>query len=655
MRSGDARTAEAICRGALDTHPRDANLICLLGATLIKQGMAEQAEAELRTAVELIPGFAGAHEGLAESLIMQGRLDEALEALEKARELDPSRASVQQKLGQVLAAVGRGSDADRAFESSFRMTPNREKLIRGLELQRSGQLEAAEKVYRDILLRHPDDVDAMRLLASIAMSVRQFGDAEAMLKRALEIAPDFFQALMDLGLAQQEQDKLDEAAETFRRASRLEPRRAQPWTALATSLAMAGRHDEALQAYEEALQRDARNPYALTGLGHVLKTIGRQDEAIAAYRRCTQHRPDHGEAHWSLANLKTFRFEDEEIARMERLVESPQLRDEPKVNVLFALATALEQRGDFEAAWRRYVEGNELRRQRESYDPVQTTVLHDQLIEVFDREFLMQHEGAGHPDSAPIFIIGLPRSGSTLIEQILASHSRVEGTHELPELSKVARSTARGRSDRLSYPLTVRDLDAAAVRELGQRYLELTRRHRTGTERFTDKMPNNFPHVGFLSLILPNAKVINAKRHPLDSCVGCFKQLFGRGQPFTYDLYEIGEYYLEYERVMTHWHSVLPGRVLDVQYEDLVADTESQVRRLLEFCELPWEEACLAFHENPRAVRTASSEQVRQPVYATALHRWRIYEPHLDPLIDVLEPVLAQLPEDWQPASRSRS
>ncbi|HSN71162.1 MAG TPA: sulfotransferase, partial [Steroidobacteraceae bacterium] len=507
------------------------------------------------------------------------------------------------------------------------------------------------KVYRDVLLRNPDDVDALRLLASIAMGVRQFGDAEIMLNRALEIAPDFFQARMDLGLALQEQDKLDEAAANFRHAARLEPQRAQPLTALATTLAMAGRHDESLAAYEEALQRDPRNPFALTGLGHVLKTIGRQDEAVAAYRRCTKHRPEHGEAHWSLANLKTFRFEDEEIAAMEQLLESPRLRDEPRVNVLFALAAGLEQRKDYAGAWQRYLEGNALRRERESYDPVQTAVLHDQLIEVFNAEFLAQHATAGHPDRAPIFIVGLPRSGSTLIEQILASHSTVEGTHELPELSQVARSTARNRSDRLSYPLTVRDLDTGTFRQLGESYLERTLRHRHGAERFTDKMPNNFPHIGFLSLILPNAKIIDARRHPLDSCVGCFKQLFGRGQPFTYDLYEIGEYYLEYERMMRHWHSVLPGRVLEVQYENLVADTEREVRRLLEFCELPWEDACLAFHDNPRAVRTASSEQVRQPVYTSALHRWRNYEPWLGPLVEVLEPVLAELPAEWRPQS----
>jgi tetratricopeptide (TPR) repeat protein len=651
LRSGDARTAEGICRGALDAHPRDANLICLLGATLVKQNRAQEAETELRAAVELIPAFAGAHEGLAEALIMQGRLEEALASLEKARGLEPKRASVEQKLGKVLALLGRGSEADRAFESSFRLTPHRETLVRGVELQRQGDLEAAEKLYRAVLIEDPEDVDALRLLASIAMSARQVGDAEVLLKRALELAPDFFQARMDLGLAQQEQDKLHEAAKTFRHAARLEPRRAQPWTALATTLGMGGRHDESLQAYESALERDPTNPFALTGIGHVLKTIGRQDEAVDAYRRCAKHHPAHGEAHFGLANLKTFRFEDTEIDLMRRQLESRSLPDEPRIHILFALAAACDQRGEYDEAWRCYSEGNALRRKRESYDAVQTTVMHDELIDVFNAEFLAAHATHGHPSSSPILIVGLPRSGSTLLEQILASHSEVEGTHELPELSLVARSTMRGRSHRASYPKSVVHLSDQDFHALGASYLERTLRHRKGAPRFTDKMPNNFAHIGFLSVILPNAKVIDARRHPLDSCLGSYKQLFGRGQPFTYDLYEIGEYYLEYRRLMAHWHRVLPGHVLEVEYERVVTDTEKEVRRLLEFCELPFEDGCVRFHENPRAVRTASSEQVRIPVYSSALQRWRPYETHLGALIEILEPVLASLPREWQPGN----
>lgn len=651
LRAGDAITTEGLCRSALERHAGDPNLLCLLGAALIKQNKPKEAEESLGMAIERAPAFANAHEGLAESLIMQGRFEESLKSLERAQDLEPDRASVQLKLGHVLSRLGRGEEAIRAFHDSFALSPTREALAKGVELQRAGDPQGAERVYREVLLRNPDDVDALRLLAGIATAARQWSDAEVMLKRALELAPDFLQAWMDLGLAQQEQDRLEEAQACFERAARLDARRVQPWVALGTTRAMAGRHEEALEAFDQALARNNRHPNALTGKGHVLKTTGAQEEAVASYRECIAHNPGHGEAYWALANLKTFRFADREVDALREQLRAGQLADEPKVNMLFALATALEARGDFDAAFDYYRQGNELRRRRESYDPVQTQMVHAQVIEVFSEEFLRLRRGHGHASAAPIFILGLPRSGSTLIEQILASHSHVEGTHELPELSQVARSTGRNRADRLSYPESVRMLEDSRFVELGALYLERTRRHRRGAPRFTDKMPNNFPHVGFLELILPNARIIDARRHPLDSCLGCYKQLFARGQPFTYDLYEIGEYYLEYRRLMDHWHRVLPGRVLDVQYEDLVIDTEAQVRRLLEYCGLPWEEACLRFHENPRAVRTASSEQVRRPIYTSALHRWRDYEKHLGPLIEVLEPVLRQLPPAWQPTA----
>jgi len=276
--------------------------------------------------------------------------------------------------------------------------------------------------------------------------------------------------------------------------------------------------------------------------------------------------------------------------------------------------------------------------------------LHDRFIETFSKGFLDERAGTGCPSNAPILIVGLPRSGSTLIEQILASHPDVEGTHELPDLGRVARSVGLGRDDRKAYPQVVPFLSDEELFDLGEEYLRRTERHRVGNRpRFTDKLPNNFVHVGFLQLILPNARVINAKRHPLDSCLGSFKQLFARGQPFTYDPFELAEFYLEYQRVMDHWHEVLPGKVLDVQYENVVDDLETEVHRILDYCELPWNDACLRFYETERAVKTASSEQVRKPIYSTSRQLWRRYEQHLGPMIEILEPLLRELPEDWQP------
>jgi tetratricopeptide (TPR) repeat protein len=651
LRAGDSAMAEKICRRALNAFPRDANLLCLLGASLIKQERPRDAEHTLTRAVQLFNDFARAHEGLAEALIMQGKLDEALESLRRAESLEPGNESIHMKQAKVLTALGRDDDAAKQFEATFGLSPHREDLVRGLRLQRLGNLREAERIYRTVLLQAPDNVDALRLLAGIASRAKQWSDAEALLEKALAIAPDFFQGWMDLGLARQEQDDLDGALQAYDRAVRLEPGKPGGYAAAGTSLGMAGRHDEAIARFRQAIARDSAHAGALTGLGHVLKTIGNQAEAIDAYRACIRHNPGHGEAYWSLANLKTFRFDADEIAAMQAQLDNGNLSDESRANFQFALGKAAEDAGDFGRAFENYRAGNENRRSRENYDPVQTTDLHDEFIDVFGGDFLASRSGCGCDSRAPIFIVGLPRSGSTLIEQILASHPDVEGTHELPELGRVARSVGLKRSDRKIYPQAVRDLDVKEFARLGEDYLRRTERHRElGLPRFTDKLPNNFVHVGFISLVLPNARIIDARRHPLDSCLGSYKQLFARGQPFTYDLFELGEFYMQYVRLMEHWHAVLPGKVLEVHYEDVVADLEGQVRRLLDYCGLPWSDTCLRFWEAERAVKTASSEQVRRPIYSSSVDLWRNYESELGPLIEVLEPLLRRMPAERRPA-----
>jgi tetratricopeptide (TPR) repeat protein len=370
-------------------------------------------------------------------------------------------------------------------------------------------------------------------------------------------------------------------------------------------------------------------------MGHLLKTLGRTDEGIAAYRRAIEQRPNFGEVHWSLANLKTFRFSDTEVADMERRLEEEALDDDARVHFLFTLGKALEDRGEYSRAFQRYAVGAAIQRQRISYDPVETEVINERIRTVFSGEFLRANAGRGCPDPAPIFIVGLPRSGSTLIEQVLASHSQVEGTAELPDVARVIAELS-ARRPREAYPEAARRLDAEGWRALGESYLARAARHRSGRPRFTDKMPNNFPGIGLIHLMLPNAKIIDARRHPLDSCFGSFKQHFAFGQTWSYDLVEIGEYYLEYRRMMRYWHEVLPGSVLEVRYEDMVSDLEGQAHRLLEYCQLPWEDGCLRFYETERAVRTASSEQVRRPIYSSSVNHWRHFREELAPLIDIL-------------------
>ncbi|HWN07057.1 MAG TPA: sulfotransferase, partial [Steroidobacteraceae bacterium] len=503
-----------------------------------------------------------------------------------------------------------------------------------------GKLEQAEGLYRQILQRNPKHVEALRFLALIAIHSEHYGQAEQLLKRAVDIAPDYLAGWIDLSRAQLERLDLPAAAASIERAVLLNPRSANVQVHVANVQARSGRHDAAIETYRHALALNPKSTTAELGLGNTLKTIGRQAEAIEAYRRATVIRPAASEAWWSLSNLKTFRFEDADIAEMERQLARADLGEEQRVQFSFALAKAREDRGEYPRAFELYAAGNRARRALEHYDPVQTEMIHDRIRAVFDAQFLARHAGSGDADPAPIFVVGLPRSGSTLIEQILSSHSAVDATHELPEVGRLIQQIGRDRSDRVAYPEAVRDYDAGSWAALGRSYLEHTRQYRGAAPRFIDKNPNNFASVGLLALALPNARIVNARRHPLDACLSCYRQLFARGQPFSYDLTELGEYYLEYEKMMAHWHAVLPGRVLDVQYEDMVADLEGQSRRLVAHCGLPWEDACLRYWETERAIRTASSEQVRLPIYDSSVSRWRQYEHQLAPLIEILRPVL---------------
>ncbi len=641
INAGRIDLAEARCRRALKRNPRDVNATAMLGAILLKMRQPRQAERWLRQAVTLAPSFAKPHEDLGHLLVDAHRYDEAVAILETATRLDPRLDNAHFLLGKALAMVGRGKEADQAYEQSFRLNPERRYLAHAAEHHQAGRLEEAERAYREVLRANPRNVDALRMLGRLAGKAARLDDAERLFERAIELAPDFVAAIVDAGRLMQEQNRFEEAIGLYRRAIALEPKHVQAHFFLAGTLAPAALTFDAIEAYRKTLELKPDHAGAMLGLGHVLKTVGQQAEAIQSYRDCIAARPEFGEAYWSLANLKTYRLSEDDIAEMETRLNAEGLDDQPAVNFMFALAKAHEDRGDYQRAWAYYRDGNARQRMRESYDPVQTEVMNDALIEVFDYDFLTRYTGQGCADESPIFIVGLPRSGSTLIEQILASHSQVEGTAELPYVGRVATSLNRNRADGINYPQAVRELGAEHFQALGEDYLGHARLHRIeGAPRFIDKMPNNFPNIGLMHLMLPNARIIDARRHPLDSCLSCFRQLFARGQTFTYDLTEIGEYFLQYQRMMDYWEEVLPGRVLTVQYEELVTDFEPQVRRLVEYCGLPWEDACLEFHQTDRPIRTASSEQVRQPVYTGSIGFWRNYESHLGELIEVLEDVL---------------
>ena len=535
---GEMDKAIQFCGEAINRNPDDVSMTALLGAIYLKCRQPEQAEECLRRAIELAPTFAKPHEDLGFLLLETGRAEESIQALETATRLDPKAGDAHYTLGRAYAAVGKGKEADAAFEKSFAFNPQRKLMVLAAEHHREGRYQQAEQMYRQLLKSNPKNVDAMRLLAGVLLQQSIEEEAETLLRRATNLAPDFALAHLDLANMLQEQNRNGEAIESFARVVELEPGKAKPQNLYGASLAQAGRTEEAAKAYRAALEIQPEHAGALLGLGHTLKTIGDQDDAIAAYRDCIRVRPDNGEIYWSLANLKTYRFSDDDMSTMESMVgQEQEISERSRVNFLFALAKAKEDQGDFEAAWRHYQDGNQRQRELEHYDPVHTETTNDNLLRVFDRSLLQRLSGLGNPDLSPIFIVGLPRSGSTLLEQILASHSMVEGTAELPYLGRVATSLNRNRADGVNYPDAVRELKGRHLQALGQDYLDLAQPHRVlGRPRFIDKNPNNFPSIGFLHLILPNAKIIDARRYPLDSTLSCYRQLFAKGQTFVYDL-----------------------------------------------------------------------------------------------------------------------
>lgn len=647
LRDKQPLRAEFICREYLERNPGSVDHLRLLGNALGRQGRHPEAEQVVRQAIALKPDLPLLHEDLGSVLALQERYAEAVPCFEQAIRLEPQLPLAHKKLGQALAALGRGSEADEAFEEFFDRDPARGKVAVALEHLRSGRKEEALDTLRAALRENADNIDAMRVLAQLYWKEdKQLSDAEALLRRVTKLKPGHTMAWTMLGGILLESNRHAEAMECYQAAIRTDSASAVAWSGLGITHSHAGDVDKAIEAFERSIALRPGNANVHLSYGHALKTRGDQAAALRAYRAAVAAKPDFGEVYWSMANLKVFRFEDAEIRAMEEQLARGDLKESTDIHFRFALAKAYEDRGDFDRSWQYYATGNERQRRTVFHDPVAMELRHEQIESVFTPELFGKFAGQGHESTAPIFIVGLPRSGSTLVEQILASHSQVEGTAELPTLVHLAFSIGRYRADRKRYPETVPDLRGRDLKAYGRQYVEESAAFRsTGRPFFTDKMPNNFSHVGLIHLILPNAKVINARRHPFDSCLGGYKQLFAKGQHFTYDLSELAAYYRQYDATMKYWHQVLPGKVLDVHYEETVTDLETQVRRILAHCGLPFEEACLRFHENTRAVKTASSEQVRKPIYTDALGYWRRYEKHLGTWQQELGDIVDALPE----------
>ena len=605
------------------------------------------AERRVRAALAATPDAAPLHDDLGTILARLGRHAEAIPAFERALQLDARLPHTRKRLADALAASGRAQEADQLYSQYFAQDPDRQAIAEGAEHLHAGRRKEAIAAFEAVIRRHPDHIDALRMLAiTLAGEPSTADDAEALFNKVTALAPDYTAAWINLGALYVDQRKWVKGVESFRTATRLDPTNAAAWFGLANALAQATYQEESVTAYRRAVELNPGDAFALMGMAHVLKAGGKQEESIAAYRAAIALRPESGEAYWSLANLKTFRFSPEDIEAMRAQVDREDLTPSTSVHFCFALGKAFEDAKDYNTAWHWYHTGNQRQRPLVSHDPLVLEDRYDAILATFSGEFLRSREGQGLEAADPIFIVGLHRSGSTLIEQILASHSQVEGTAELPDLGQVAASVGRYRPDNVAFPEATRDLRPKDWRAYGKQYIEETRRHRQSDKpRFTDKMPNNFPLIGFLHLMLPNARIIDARRHPLDSLLGNYKQLYGGGPDYSYDMEELADYYRQYDRIMRHWNEVLPGKVLTVHYEDTVLDLESQVRRILHHCGLPFEESCLHFYRNERAVKTASSEQVRRPIYTEALGVWRRYDQHLGLWKSELADILAALPE----------
>ena len=632
LRLGSAASAERQLRAIQARAPGDVNSLRLLGIALLDQDKVSAAIETLERVVAAAPNFWAARSDLARAYRQGGRLESAREELQRALKLAPQMNLGWLAYGDVLVDLEKYPDAVAAYERARLSDPHVRRIDEGRAALVAEDRKTAELIFRDILKADGSHVGALCGLAAVSLAAGAPRDAERLLRHALKqsahlplIWRGLSQTLVDLG-------RLPEAETAVRHLLKIESENTQNWVLLARIYTRLMRQEDALVAFEEAAKRHPTEVRLRLSIGHLHKTLGNRRECEQAYKDCLKMEPKFGEAYWSLADLKNYVFSDAEIAAMQALLTGDAGDDDDQAQLHFALGRALEHKTQYPAAFAHYQIGNRRRRRTVPFSIEKFESKTRRVRDCFDAAFLARRAGAGCSDPAPIFVVGLPRSGSTLIEQILASHSSVEGTFELPNVLTIVREFDHSNPEHDAYPESVRAAPRELFAGLGRRYLEETAPIRSGRARFIDKMPNNFSHVGLIHTILPNAAVVDVRRHPMDSCFSTYKQYFAEGQSFSYDLEDLGRYYRCYLRLMDHWDEVLPGKVLHLSYEALVREPEANIRRLLTHCGLAFEPSCLAFHETKRSVRTASAEQVRQPLYASGVGYWKHFERELEPL-----------------------
>ena len=626
----------ALAENLLAEQRRDPEALYLAAVASRYLGKHSDAGKHLGALHQAMPEYGRAWQEEGHLALALGDKTKALETFARATRFNPALTASWREQAKLLSAAGRNAEAAAANAQLERLSSLPRELIAVTNHLHEGRLLRAEEICRHFLRSNPKNVEGMRLLAKIGIELGILDDAEFLLESAVAFEPDNIQLKLDYTDVLRRRQKFGKARAQAQALHDSDPGNPMFQSQLAIESMQTGDYDRAFELFDAVLEKLPRDPATLTSKGHALKTLGQTDEAITSYRAAVSAKPDHGDAYYALANLKTYKFENSEIDAMRAQAARPDLAFMDRVHLSFALGKALEDREDYEASFKHYDEGNALKRAQTRYSADAMSRELAAQKSACTADLFAKHEGAGYDAPDPIFILGLPRAGSTLLEQILASHSQIDGTLELPNILAIAHRLRGRKAGQSRYPEILHELTAEQLTTFGEQFIEETRIHRQGAPFFIDKMPNNFRHIGLINLILPNAKIIDARRDPMDCCFSGFKQLFAEGQEFTYGLEEVGRYYADYVDLMDHWDAVLPGKVLRVQHEDVLDDVEAQTRRMLDFIGVPFEDACLEFHKTDRAVRTASSEQVRQPINRKGQDAWKPFEPWLKPLKQAL-------------------
>jgi tetratricopeptide (TPR) repeat protein len=647
LREGKLEEALASARTELLAEPDDTEALYLEAVALRYLGQPRQALESLVRLQSQQPAHARAWQEQGHNHKLLGDPRRAVIAYQRAVDLNHALLASWRELAALHQRLGNQREFKMAQAEYSRLSGLPAELVSVTSLINEGKLYRAEKLCRAILAEHPHHIEAMRLLALLGMKLFVYDDAEFLLESCVEFAPDYWLARYDYVNVLHKRQKFEKALEQAKILLDAFPDNDAFQLAYANENVAVGHFDTALAIYGQVINKHPGFAQPYLTRGHALKTIGRLDDAIESYRSAYRVRPNFGDAFWSLANLKTYRFTDEEIARMLGQLDNPATSNVDRFHLCFALGAAYEAREDYARSFKFYEQGNLLKKQDLRYDPDRLDQAMQRQVEFCTPDLFAGKAGMGGDYDDPIFIVGLPRAGSTLLEQILASHSLVDGTMELPNILALAHRLNGRRfvAEKPRYPAVLAELSADQLQGFADAFIEQTRFHRQGAPFFIDKMPNNFLHIGLIHLILPRAKIIDARRHPMACCFSGFKQLFADGQEFTYGQEEIARYYRGYVALMKHWDRVLPGEVLRVHYEHVVADLEGQVRRILDYLGLPFEKSCLDYYRTDRSIRTPSSEQVRQPIYQAGLEQWRRYEPYLDVLKRELAAEIAAYPD----------